>query len=80
MEPKVNTDADEVRRKLLGLALCPRCREDKPEKEMEPVEHTVSKYKICEQCTAAILYGDLNSMTHSIRGKSSLESILKPKS
>ena len=69
LEPKVNTDADEVRRKLLGLALCPRCEEEKPEKELEPVSPTVSKYKICEQCTTAILHGSLNSMIRDIRSK-----------
>ena len=77
MEPEANKDADEVRRKLLGLVLCPRCGEEKLEKEMDILVPAITAYKVCDQCRTDIIQSFSNPMA---RGKSDIESILKPKS
>ena len=33
-KPMINEDANEVKRKLLGLEICPHCKEEKPKEEV----------------------------------------------
>lgn len=54
------SDADIVRRALLGVALCSRCKQDVPKDEVKPdprMENTFGHYKLCKEC-----YGEIQGV------------------
>lgn len=54
------SDAEEVRRALQGVALCNRCQQDVPKDEVRPdprIENTFGRHKLCKEC-----YGEIQDI------------------